>query len=310
MIAFKREGADALHILMSRFRIYFHPILNAEATRKSDASSIFGDQASINFSRKEILFLVKYDESLLLFNPRNHSYTYDGKRLLGVTTALSAISKGDAIVQWAANCAVDYARANLPVWPDDYPPCCTKEQAEQDLELIWLGAKAAWKAKRDEAALIGTTAHDWVERYLKGEDPDWPTDPHARRSAEAALEWIRSVQWETVAVEQRLYIPELAVAGTCDWFARINGRLAIVDWKTSKSLHSTYAYQLAAYLVASEGRFEEKLTDRWLVRIDKETGIVEPRFLPEETIEKDYRAFESAVHIYRREAEVKKEWLS
>ncbi len=82
------------------------------------------------------------------------------------------------------------------------------------------------------------------------------------------------------------------------------------DWKTSKSLHSTYAYQTAAYLRALENEFGEKIPHRWLVRIDKETGIVEPRFLPEETIEKDYRAFESAVHIYRREAEVKKEWLN
>ena len=86
--------------------------------------------------------------------------------------------------------------------------------------------------------------------------------------------------------------------------------LAVPDWKTSKSLHSTYAYQTAAYLRALENEFGEKIPHRWLVRIDKETGIVEPRLLPEETIEKDYRAFESAVHIYRREAEVKKEWLS
>ena len=252
---------------------------------------------------------MKYDKSLLVFNPRNHSYTYDGKRLLGVTTALSAISKGDAIVQWASNCACDYLRANLP-GPEDYPLLCTPEQYKEDTDIIYSGAKYAWKAVRDEAASIGTTAHDWVERYLKGEDPDWPADPHVRRSAEAALQWIKSVSWETVAIEQMLYIPDLAVAGTCDWFAKVNGRLAIVDWKTSKSLHSTYAYQLAAYLKASEGLFEEKVSDRWLVRIDKETGIVEPRFLPEETIEKDYRAFESAVHIYRREAEVKKEWAN
>lgn len=240
-----------------------------------------------------------YDRSLLTFDPP-HIHRYDGKRLLGVTTALSAISKGDGLVQWACNCAVDYARANLNQnsgFGDD-----------DDLELILQGAKYAWKNVRDEAASIGTRAHDWIERYLKGEEPQWPTDPPVQKACEAALEWINSVKWKTVCIERQIYIPELGVAGICDWLAFINGELAVPDWKTSKSLHSTYAYQTAAYLRALEAEFEERIPHRWLVRIDKETGLVEPRFLPEETIASDYKTFESAVTIYRREAEIKKEW--
>jgi hypothetical protein len=228
-----------------------------------------------------------------------------------VTTALSAISKGDGIVQWAVNCACDYARANIlapdPLNADGllYP---RQFEDEQEVNLLLMGAKYAWKAKRDEAASIGTIAHNWIEGYLKGEDPDWPEDPNARKSCEAALDWIKSVKWETVCVEKQIYIPELEVAGICDWCARIDGTLAVPDWKTSKSLHSSYAYQTAAYLRALEAELGEKIPHRWLVRIDKETGVVEPRFLPEESIDADYRAFESAVAIYRREAELKREW--
>jgi hypothetical protein len=251
---------------------------------------------------------LKYDRSLLTFNPKNHGHYYDGKRLLGVTTALSSISRGDGLVQWASNCACDYLRANLP-GPEDYPLLVTSEQYKDDIDLIYSGAKYAWKAQRDEAASIGTIAHDWAERYLKGEDPEWPSNEYARRSAEAALAWIKSVKWESIAIEHQVYIPELGVAGICDWYARINGVLAVPDWKTSRSLHSTYAYQTGAYLRALEAEFGEKIPHRWLIRMDKETGIVDPRFLPEETIEKDYQAFESAVNIYRREAEIKKEWL-
>jgi hypothetical protein len=248
---------------------------------------------------------LNYDRSLLTFNPNNHGHYYDGKRLLGVTTALGAISKGDGLVQWAVNQAIDYTRANLP----DFS-VYTAEDAQQASEMVLVGAKYAWKAKRDEAATIGTLAHNWVESYLKGEDPDWPTDPNARKSAEAALQWIKSVKWETVAIEHQIYIPELEVGGICDWYARINGVLAVPDWKTSKSLHSSYAYQTAAYLRALENEFGEEIPDRWLIRIDKETGIVEPRYLPQNTIEKDYKAFESAAYIYKRENEVKKEWLN
>lgn len=248
---------------------------------------------------------MSFDRTLLTFNPNNHGHYYDGKRLLGVTTALSAISKGDGLIQWAANCAVDYARANLTLPSDPNEPSFT---SADDLEQVLLGAKYAWKAARDEAASIGTKAHAWVEAYLKGEDPAWPEELPVRKAAEAALSWIKSVKWETVKIEHQIYIPELEVAGICDWYARINGTLAVPDWKTSKSLHGSYAYQTAAYLRALEAEFGEPIPDRWLIRIDKETGIVEPRFLPQETIAKDYKAFESAVHIYRREAEIKKEW--
>ena len=182
---------------------------------------------------------MNYNRSLLTFNPNNHGHYYDGKRLLSVTTALGTISKGDGLVQWAVNCAVDYTRANLPL-------DVNSDEDMQHSEMVLAGAKTAWKAVRDEAASIGTIAHDWVERYLKGEDPNWPDNPFARRSAEAALEWIKSVKWESIAIEHQVYIPELGVAGICDWYARINGVLAIPDWKTSKSLHSTYAYQTAA----------------------------------------------------------------
>lgn len=255
---------------------------------------------------------MNFDRNLLTFNPKNHGHYYNGKRLLGVTTALSAISKGDGLLQWAVNQALDYTRANL-LGPDETFNDGSKyliDGTEEDLSVILLGAKYAWKNTRDEAAAIGSLAHEWIESYLKGEDPAWPINPRVGNACTAALEWIKSVKWETVKIEHQIYIPKLGVGGICDWYARINGELAVPDWKTSKSLHSSYAYQTAAYLKALENEFGEKIPDRWLIRIDKETGSVEPRYIPPSEIEKDYAAFESAVIIYRREAELKTQWLN
>jgi hypothetical protein len=252
--------------------------------------------------------LLNYNRELLTFNPNNHGHYYDGKRLLGVTTALSSISKGDGLVQWAVNQACDYARNNVPVYDNEPYELPHIRMDGADFETVLLGAKFAWKAAREEAASIGTQAHEWIEAHLKGLDPAWPENPQVANSCQAALDWIGSVHWETLDIERQIYIPELEVAGICDWYARIDGVLAVPDWKTSKSLHSTYAYQTAAYLRALEAEFGEKIPHRWLIRIDKETGVVEPRFLEESTIEPDYAAFESAVCIYRREAEIKKEW--
>lgn len=248
---------------------------------------------------------MNFNRDLLTFNPNNHGHYYDGKRLLGVTTALSSISKGDGLLQWAVNQALDYSRANLlNVDLGDH------NYSREDIDYVLLGAKYAWKSARDEAASIGTKAHEWIEAYIKGEDPGWPEETPVQNSCKAALEWIKSVKWETIKVEHQIYIPELEVAGICDWYARIDGVLAVPDWKTSKELRTSYAYQTAAYLRALENEFGEKIPHRWLIRIDKETGSVEPRFLPEESIAKDYEAFKGSVDIYRREAELKKEWLN
>jgi hypothetical protein len=249
-----------------------------------------------------------FDKSLLTFHPP-HIHKYNGKRLLGVTTALSAISKGDGLTQWAVNCALDYARANLPVYTNEPYELPHISIDEQDLQTVFAGAKFAWRNASAEAAKIGTIAHQWIEDYLAGVDPlEWPEDEGARRSCEAALEWIQSVKWKTIQSEYQICIPDLEVGGICDWYAEIDGRPAVVDWKTSKSLHSSYAYQLAAYVKALELEFGVKIEDRWLIRIDKETGSVTPKYLPPDTLEADYETFVSAVNIYRREAAIKKEW--
>jgi hypothetical protein len=257
---------------------------------------------------------LQLDRSLLTFNPKTHRHYYAGKSLIGVTTALSSVSKGDGLIQWAVNQACDYARANLLV-PDLLGDVAGYENAkylregdEEDLNIILSGAKYAWKAARSQAASIGTQAHNWIEAYLKGEDPPWPEIEEVKRACEAALEWIKSVKWETIKIEHQICIPELGVGGICDWYARINGVLAVPDWKTSNSLYGTYAYQTAAYLKALEAEFGSKIPHRWLIRIDKNTGSVEPRLLPEDTIEDDYAAFVAAVTLYRREAILKTQW--
>lgn len=248
-----------------------------------------------------------FDRSKLSFNPRNHAHYFDDERLLGVTTALSSISKGDGLIQWASNCACDYARANIRFYNDEND-CAQADLCPEELEQVLLGAKYAWKAKKQEAATIGTLAHNWIEGYLKGEDPVWPEDPHVQKSCEASLKWIRQHDWQTIKIEHQIFIPELMVGGICDWYATIDGVLCVPDWKTSKALRTEYAYQTAAYLRALEGEFDVHIPNRWLIRIDKETGEFDARLLPEDSIEKDYAAFVSAVTLYRREAEIKKQW--
>ena len=243
----------------------------------------------------------KFDRSLLTFNPKNHGHYYEGKRLLGVTTALGIISKGDALVQWSANQAIEYCRSKL-----------VGEITQEYLDQVFQEAKKHWRTVKQEAADIGTYAHNWIEQFLKGFNPsefeheDTEIQRKVRNSCGAAVKWIETHHWKTISIERQIFIPKLGVGGICDWHAYIDGVPAVPDWKTSKSIYSSYRYQTAAYAHGIEEEVGEKVRERWVLRIDKETGEFEDLRLPRAEFAADYKAFKNAVQLYRREQELRK----
>jgi hypothetical protein len=239
-----------------------------------------------------------FDPALLVFKEKAHKYYYDGEHVPGVTTILSVIGKGDALLYWAANCAVEYLQQRLE-----------GDLTTEDVEKFCKEARTQWRTVKEEAGTIGGIAHDWIEQHLKGNTQPLPEHPKARNSVQNALKWMHSVQWETLAVEKVVFHPEHRYAGMLDWKARINGRLSIPDWKTSKDIYSTYRYQTAAYLKAEELQTGEEIPDRWICRIDKENEFDPDNdvlYLPRESLEADFNAFLAALTIYRRESEIRR----
>lgn len=239
-----------------------------------------------------------FDPSLLVFKEKAHKYYYDGEHVPGVTTILNIVGKGDGLLYWAAQCAVEYLQQRLE-----------GDLTTEDVAKFCKEAKLQWRAVKEEAGSIGGIAHDWIEQHLKGNTLPFPEHPKANNSCHVALEWMDSVHWETIEVEKVVYHPVHRYAGKLDWKAKINGVLAIPDWKTSKGIYSTYRYQTAAYLTADEAETGDHIPDRWICRIDKE-GDFDPAndvlYMPRETLEADFNAFLAALTLYRREAEIRR----
>lgn len=236
-----------------------------------------------------------YDRERLVFNERQHRYFYDGVHVPGVTTILNIISKGDALTRWASNCAVDYLTPRLQ-----------GEVSTEELGFILNEARTAFETVKNEAGHIGTLAHNWIEQHLRGGSEPLPEHEKARNACEAALKWMQDNEWETIDVEQRIFSPTHLYAGTRDWFVRIRGRLAIADWKTSKHVYDSYRFQTAAYLRAEEEDSGVVIPDRWIFRIDKETGLFEESYFEPESIDSDFNAFLAALTLYRRTAELRR----
>jgi hypothetical protein len=105
------------------------------------------------------------------------------------------------------------------------------------------------------AANIGTYVHDAIEKYIQEgicdnfEQATPESDrPKMRNAFNAFLKWWNIItlnNYEVLMEEQALICPYCG--GKLDLLLRINGRIYLVDFKTSNSLHYNYYLQLAAY---------------------------------------------------------------
>lgn len=118
------------------------------------------------------------------------------------------------------------------------------EQVAQRLENYSKGKKKAeeylqeWK----EAAEFGTHIHGLIENHVNG----LILTPSEKQQIQHALNFLSDYGFEHVAAEIKVYSPSLGLAGTIDWIAKDKeGKLWIVDWKTTKTITERNPYEKA-----------------------------------------------------------------
>jgi len=239
----------------------------------------------------------------LHYNPKSHAYTVDGRIVPGVTSIIQIIGK-PALMYWAVNCAVQHVAS---VWK------AGEGFTADEIKAHLMTAKAAHQRIAREAAGLGTKVHEWIRAYvvesihIKGVPRLLlPEDATARKGCEAFLRWQGEHRVEFTETERKIYSKEHHYAGTLDAVATINGKPAIIDFKTSSGIYDEMRYQLAAYQQAwNEEHENEKATDCWLVRLDKKTGEVETARFGKHG--KDLNAFLGALAVYKRTQELETE---
>lgn len=197
------------------------------------------------------------------FDDKRHAYTTkEGELYTGVTNIVGLMRKG-FMAPWAALEAVKHLGYR---GKGDYP-----ELTEELLEE----AKNSWRRISDEAKVAGSLAHDWVERNIAGETQDLPENKEACNAVNAFIEWSKKVnpQWHAseLIVGSQLH----RFAGTLDAIATINGKLTLVDFKTSKAIYPENFIQLSAYQIALEEYQQITPQKRMVVRLPKDGKPVE-----------------------------------
>jgi hypothetical protein len=127
------------------------------------------------------------------------------------------------------------------------------------------------------AAKRGTAIHSLCEAYLLNEEvKPGPFDLETFNSITPYLNKINNVH----CLETQLYSDYLQVAGTVDCIAEYDGKMAVIDFKTSKRLKSRddihgYFLQTAAYAVMFEERTKIPVEDLVIIMsVDDENPLI------------------------------------
>jgi hypothetical protein len=122
----------------------------------------------------------------------------------------------------------------------------------------WRARVGAEEANRvaSRAARRGTAIHTLCENYLLNKEVNpGPFDVDTFKSIQPLLDRIDNIH----CLETQLYSDHLQVAGTVDCIAEFDGRMSVIDFKTSKRIKSrddihSYFMQTSAYAVMFEER--------------------------------------------------------
>lgn len=174
---------------------------------------------------------------------RRYRHPLTGEYLISVTSVLKEENK-DNLIQWAANLTLEW---------------CIEHAAELLGSSNEQGTKRGryrWRDTRDERAGVGDGVHATIEAMHKG---NWDY-PELDDEQQQIME-----QWEdlnTVHDIKPVY-SELTVwqkgshAGTLDGLWWIDGKLYLVDIKTSKNHWPGHDYQLSALAFAEKALIEK-----------------------------------------------------
>lgn len=194
------------------------------------------------------------------FFPDSHQYWVNGKRKSGVTTYIGIMDKSRALMSWKGDRTVNFLLNAL-------------EKGEITEEII-CAASYIDEIEKEEASRLGTAAHDWAEKFInhglgKGDMPEMPEEKAVQIAASAFMEWAEEHEVKFVSSERIVYSKKHDFIGKMDIEGKIDGKLCLIDLKTSNGLYNSVRMQTAAYAMADMEESARKYKGRWAIRLAK-----------------------------------------
>jgi hypothetical protein len=145
-----------------------------------------------------------------------------------------------------------------------YPSVTTILQAFPTSEYLvkWVAENGFHESRaiRDAAGRAGTKIHLAIEDLLAGEllhEEDYTMVEWTK--IKSFVDWHVEFNPEIIATEVAIFSKKGGYAGRLDCIAKVAGDLTIIDWKSSSSIHNSFACQFAAYAHAIEETTDLKI---------------------------------------------------
>ena len=256
-----------------------------------------------------IITIMKY-----LFNKEAHVHTLDGVALTGTSSIGNVLAK--PLTWWASGLACEkFGWLN----PKKNTPEAVQNALEEGfkrikaLTLVAFGkllteAYYAHSKVLKEKAEAGTDLHAELEHWVKSQMGKVPERADYDEKIKPYIEWSKASVKQYVASEAHCFDETLFVGGITDAVAEMNdGKLAVIDFKSSKEAYPTQFIQCSGYaiqidkngLFSEDGEHSKKLDKKIdaliVVPFGAEKIAPDIRFNVE-----DYKTgFRQAVGLYR-----------
>jgi len=151
----------------------------------------------------------------------------------------------------------------------------------------------------NESAEIGTDFHDMVSKYTMGEPIDGEHYNDAIYLFKVFQKWSEEVEFKPVFSEESLVTEKFG--GTIDALCYIEGKLTVLDFKTSKNIYPSMFLQLAAYGILIRDNLPEtyeKIEQFGILSNSIKNGV-QTKFMSKKDVEKKiFPVFESLVETF------------
>lgn len=173
----------------------------------------------------------------------------------GVTTIGGIKDKSGPLKYWVAKLMAKFLHGIL----------CERGITKFDIDE----AKALHTKALKDAGLVGTKIHDWIESYIKKENPVMPEEKNVIIGVNGFLDWIKKSKVKFIESETIIYSKQYDFSGKIDAIAIISNKRYLIDYKTGTGLYNDVLLQTAAYTKAYEEMTGTRIYGRWAIRIEK-----------------------------------------
>ena len=225
------------------------------------------------------------------------------KQFPGVTTILGKHTDPGGLMYWAWEDAVNKVPDAL-----NYALTQTADPARLASQMQSYLKQHSFRETSGRAADIGTIAHSFIERFLDTgsvtltqEEKDLPKDmaQQAMNAYSMFQRWFGETK-PTPVMQEVILVSEEFEFGGCPDVVMVHGQTVLGDWKTSRKIHDSYKYQVAAYVHLIKENFPNLpiSNSAHIVRFDKHGEEYDQKFIT--CTERDFDTFLHLRACYER----------